>query len=284
MSRRSQPTARQVRLGMELRKLRERAGVTAREASRLVGVDPARMAHWESGRVAVGEEGVRRLTAQYRLTDQGLIDALAAVAEGASRGWWESYRGVLPQGFLDLAELEHHATYMRTVEVTQIPGLLQTEDHARAVFGNGLTSELPQQELDARVAHRMERRSVFQRERPTPFQAVIHEAALRIRVAGRVVARAQLKSLAEVSEDDHIELRVVPFDLDGFATAGYAMLYLGGTVPELDTVQLDSVHSGVHLDEEAQLRKHRGFYDGVRARSLGPDESRACIHKVLLDM
>lgn len=280
MPRRSHPTARQVRLGAELKKLRQRAGLSGGNAARLAGMDQAKLTHLEAGRVAVSPETVRRLAAQYDLADSELAEALAQMAEEGTHGWWNSYKGVLPRGFLDLAEMEHYATSLRTVEVTQVPGLLQTEDHARAVFENGLSNALPQRDLDARVAHRMERGRVLQREQPVPFEAVIHEAALRIRVAGRAVARGQLNALAASAELDHVTIRVIPFDIDGFATAGYAMLYLKGAATQLDTVQLDHVHGGVFLHGEQELTKHRRFYERVRARSLGPTESRTFIRKV----
>ncbi len=56
------------------------------------------------------------------------------MATDRTRGWWEEYRELLPTPFLDLAELEHHATFLREVQFLFVPGPLQTEDYARAVF------------------------------------------------------------------------------------------------------------------------------------------------------
>jgi hypothetical protein len=53
---------------------------------------------------------------------------------GRTKGWWDEYRGKIPSDFLDMAELEHHATSLRTLQTAHIPGLFQTEDHARALF------------------------------------------------------------------------------------------------------------------------------------------------------
>ncbi|MCT2590210.1 helix-turn-helix domain-containing protein [Streptomyces sp. N2-109] len=151
-----------------MKRLREHAGLTARDAARLIAVDQAKMTHIEAGRISVGDATVRSLATGYGVTDHGLVDALAVMALERTVGWWRAYSDLLPRGFLDLAELEHHASYVRTVEVTQIPGLLQTEAHARSVFENGLTAELPQRELDARVAHRMERRAAFRQQSASP--------------------------------------------------------------------------------------------------------------------
>ncbi len=131
---RRQPTARQARLGIELRKLREAAGLEATEAASLLGVNSVQMSQIESGIAGVSEERLRRLAAHYSCSDEELISSLVKMATDRTHGWWEEHRGHLPTPFLDLAELEHHATFLREVQFLYIPGPLQTENYARAVF------------------------------------------------------------------------------------------------------------------------------------------------------
>lgn len=280
---RRNPTARQERLGAELRKLREQAGLSGREAAHAVGLDQAKLSHLEAGRVAVGAERARDLASHYGCTDAALVDGLAAMAAERVRGWWEEFRAVLPQGFLDLAELEHHASSLRAVEITQIPGLLQIEDHAAALFENAVSAPRREQ-IDARVEFRMSRQQVLDRCPPVPLEVVLHEAALRIRVAGRDTARAQLRALAEASERESLSLRVVPFEADGFAHADYSMLYADGPVEQLDTVHLDAVHGGVLLTEVPELEQHRELYRRVGEHALRPADSRSFIRKVAQEM
>ncbi|BCL28428.1 hypothetical protein GCM10017557_32870 [Streptomyces aurantiacus] len=132
MPRRPQPTARQARLGLELRKLREAAGLKAREAAALIGADSVQMSQIESGISGVSAQRLRRLACNYACADGELVDALVAMATDRARGWWEEYRGHLPTPFLNLPELEHHAKYRWDAEFLHIPGLLQTPDYARA--------------------------------------------------------------------------------------------------------------------------------------------------------
>ncbi|PGH49460.1 helix-turn-helix transcriptional regulator [Streptomyces sp. Ru87] len=280
---RSNPTARQERLGAELRKLREGAGITARSAARAIGMDQAKMSHLEAGRVAVGGERVRTLSAHYGVTDGVLVEALATMADERVRGWWNAYRDVLPQSFLDLAELEHHATYVNSIEITQAPGLLQTEEYARALF-TYMDPGRSQADLSARVEHRLRRQDVLDRTPRLAVEMVIHEAALRICVADRAVARAQLERFLEESERDNVAIRVIPFRAEGFGSPGYSMTYVGGSVPRLDTVQVDAVHAGVLLDDAAQLRTHRDLYAKVRDLALAPAESRDLISEVRQQM
>ncbi|MGH1555895.1 helix-turn-helix domain-containing protein [Streptomyces sp. L7] len=275
---RREPTARQMRLGIELRRLREAAGLTAVDAAALLGAGRVQISHIEAGIVGVSEERVRRLASHYACTDEEFIDALVAMATDRTRGWWEEYRGLLPSSFLDLSELEHHARFQHHVTILYVPGLLQTEDYARAVFSSRLP-ELTSDELELRVQHRLARqRSAI------PYEAVIHEAALRIKVSNRAVSRAQLTRLLQSSEADHITLRVIPFDVDDFAKASSTMTYLGGAVPKLDTVLRDAPHGSLLIDSEAQLSTYRTRFHMVEASSLEPAQSREFIHKLAKEL
>ncbi|MET9292812.1 helix-turn-helix transcriptional regulator [Streptomyces sp. NPDC003077] len=276
-------TARQERLGAELRKLREQAELTIREAARLLGIDQTKISHTEAGRVGVSEERVRLLTTQYACGDKELVEALVAMAGEREHGWWEEFRGLLPAGFLDLAEMEHYARYLRTIEISHIPGLMQTENQVRAIVSYSLP-ELSEAELEARVAHRLRRRVILDRASPPKFDAVVHEAALRIRVGDRKVARDQLLHLAGESERPHVSIRVVPFDVDGFAGIGYPMLYVGGPVPQLDTVLLDSVHGSAFLHAESQVRRYRNLFSKVGKSALDERRSRDFMLRLAREM
>ncbi|MBD0838978.1 MULTISPECIES: helix-turn-helix domain-containing protein [unclassified Streptomyces] len=283
MATRRHPTARQIRVGSELRKLREAAGLKATEAASLLGVNSTQMSQIESGVAGVSEERVRRLAANYTCSDGPLVDALVVLAGDRTRGWWEEYRGVLPAAYLDLAELDHYATFRHDVAVTHVPGLFQTEAYARALFAY-MNPEFPETELEHRVRHRMRRKVIIEGPDPMPYETVIHEAALRIKVAGRAEFRAQLVRVLELSEADHVTVRVVPFALDDFAGAGSAMVYLGGLVPGLDTVVRDAPHGTAFVDSAAQLEHFRRLFRRVREASLDPGRSRELIHQLAKDL
>ncbi|MET9292951.1 helix-turn-helix transcriptional regulator [Streptomyces sp. NPDC003077] len=281
---RDTPTARQARLGAELRKLREKAGRTARETAGLLGVDQARVSNIESGRMGIGEERIRRLAAFYSCGDGALIDALCAIArERRGEHWWDEYRGILPPAFLDLAELEHHATYLRSSQIVCVPGILQTEGYARVLFSEAVPL-LPPEEVDARVGHRMRRRVILERDDPPPFVAIVHEAALRMRFGGRKVIGEQLEWLMEVSCWPKVTLLIIPFATEEFVEVTQPALYAGGVVPQLDTVQLDLPFGGVHLNAEAELDRHRKLLDNAEAVALLPEASRQLIHHIAREL
>ncbi|MFD5755348.1 helix-turn-helix domain-containing protein [Streptomyces sp. NPDC127044] len=278
MTTRRDPTARQMRLAVELRRLRETAGLSGRQAAALLGVSPVQLSHIESGLSGVSEERLRRLASHYACEDSEFINALVALAADRTRGWWEEYRGLLPTSFLDLSEMNHHASFRRDVAVLYVPGVLQTEQYARAVFSSRVP-ELTHEELELRVRHRMARQEIT-----IPYELVIHEAALRIRVSDRAASRAQLARLLEFSATDHITVRVIPFDLDDFARAASTMTYLGGPVPKLDTVVRDVPHGSAFIDSEAQLNAFRTRFRKVEAVSLDPERSRDFIHRLAKEL
>lgn len=276
---RSNPTARQLRFGAELRKLRERAGLTSTESARLLGIKQAQVSNMETGRLPVSADRVRALACQYECPDKDLVEALAGMTGERRRGWWEEYRDILPPGLLDLAELEHHGTALRTAHTSGIPGLLQTLDHAREVFRQ-VVPELSPPEVEHRASFRLKRQAVLFRKDPLPYRAIIHEAALHMRFGGRDVTRRQLKHLLKMSEHPNISIHVIPFDAGGYPGAGQPIYYVHGPVPPLDTVQLDQSHGIALLNAEAQLSKYRMVLDRLMSLSLIELESRALIHHI----
>ncbi|MFI1411695.1 helix-turn-helix domain-containing protein [Streptomyces sp. NPDC020707] len=280
---RSHPTARQARLGTELRRLREASGMKARDVAAFLNSTSTQMSQMEAGIAGVSAERVRRLAAHYACPDEELIEALAVMAGERTRGWWNEYRGVLPQVNLDVAEAEHHATFLREVVITHIPGLLQTPDYARAIF-RYMRPELPESELAPRVEHRMKRHAVIESKSPPPYETIIHEFALRIRVADRKASVAQLRRILAEIEQGHATVRVIPTDQDYFAGAGASMLYLGGPLARLDTGLKDTPGGTMFIDAEAQLERLRTLFRKVEKASMEPTASRDVIHRLAKEL
>ncbi|EMF55657.1 xre family toxin-antitoxin system antitoxin component [Streptomyces bottropensis ATCC 25435] len=272
-----------MRLAMELRRLRDAAGLSAREAGELIGASRVQISHIEAGLAGLSEQRLRCLAAHYACKDGKFIDALAALATDRTRGWWEEYRGLLPTSFLDLSELEYHAAFRWDVDFLHVPGLLQTEDYARALFSRRVP-ELPREDVELRVLHRMQRHVILKQAKPVPYEVLVHEAALRIRVGGRATSRAQLDRVLEISTADHVTVRVIPFELDDFADVTAAMVYAGGPLPKLDTVVRDGPHGVLFIDSEAQLGVFRTLFRRVEGASLDPARSRDLIHRLAKEL
>jgi transcriptional regulator with XRE-family HTH domain len=247
-----EPTARQQRLGAELRQLRLAAGQSTEYAARLLGLDRAKISNMEAGTRIISPERIRTLASNYDCGDEAYVEALVTMAEDNERGWWESYRGTLPPGLLDIAELEWHARRILTVQTVHLPGLLHTEDYARCVF-DAVLPALSRLEVELRVRHRMERQRVVDGETARPYIGYVHEAALHMQFGGRKTMRAQLDHFCAASERDGVTLRVIPFEVGAFPGAGHALLYAEGPVRQLDTAQVDTAHGAEFVHAASQL-------------------------------
>ncbi len=254
---RTTPTERQKRLGAELRKMRMAAGASADYAARLLGIDRTKISNIESGVRAITPERVRTLATNYACTDEDYIAALMAMASERARGWWERFRGSVPAGMLDIAELEWHAVRVRTSQIMHLPGLFQTESYARAIF-DAVLPALPRLEVELHVAHRMQRQQVLERNNPLEYVGYMHEAALRMQFGGRKVLLDQLNHLLLMSEREN--------------------------VPQLDTVELDSAGGPRFEHAESQLARYRAHLDWMERAALDQDRSRDFIQAIAREL
>lgn len=245
----------------------------------MVGATQSRVSNIEAGRYGVSADRVRALARHYDCTDEPLVDALASLTGERRRGWWEEYRDILSPRMLDLTELESHATALRVAHVINIPGLLQTSDHARALFAHTVPPLKPH-EIEHRVSHRIKRQEILHREQPPPYTAIIHESALRMRFGDRAIIRAQLQHLNQMSELEQVTITVIPFEHGPFHTSGQGIDYFHGPVPQLDTVEIDTDHGAELIDSPAQLERYRLVLDRARQAALSPARSRDFITRL----
>lgn len=259
--------------------MRIAAGLSTERAAALLGVPRTNIPNMESGRSGISEARVRALAANYGCEERQFVDALATMATDQDKGWWERYRTRLPDALLDIAEMEWHADRLRIAVPIHLPGLFQTEDHARAVFAQ-VVPRLAEADLAARLALRMDRRQVLDRRDPPRVEAIVHEAALRIEFGGTATTVDQLEHIAKLAEREHVTVRVIPFKAGGFPGAGQSVIYATGPVPRLDVVELDATHGPEFLDEEPQLAKYRAQLDELESRALPARESVTFIRNV----
>lgn len=266
------PSVRQQRLGIELRKLRESADMSATAAGCLLAGTQSQISNIEAGRYPVSADRVRVLARNYGCVDDALVNALANMTGGRTRGWWEEYRDFVPSPLLDLAELEHHAVGLRVAQIINVPGLLQTMEHARALFREDVPRP-PAHVVEHLASYRVKRQAVLYGDPPPPYTAIIHEAALRMRLGGESVARNQLQHIIEMSEMANVTIRVIQFGSTAFPAAGPGIDYLYGPVHQLDTVQLDTDHGSTLVHNASRLARYRLILDRMESAALDPDDS-----------
>ncbi|MEU9790030.1 helix-turn-helix transcriptional regulator [Streptomyces sparsogenes] len=281
------PAVRRRKLGAELRRLRDLAGLTSGEAARRVGWHQSKVSRLETGRSGARPSDVARLLDVYEVADpelRALLEALcgggASDPEGSRRGWWYAYRDLLPPAYRDFISLESEASAASTLETTVVPGLLQTPDYARAVTRAALP-DLPPPQVDTLVEVRIARQSVLRGARPLRLHAVLDEAALRREVGGPGVMAAQLRHLAEVAALPQVRLQVLPFSAGmPIGITGPFIIFSFSHITDLDVVVLDHLTSSLYLERKEDLRAYSAAFDTLRTKALSVRETLTFITKI----
>ncbi len=252
--RKAGPTARRILLGAQLRRFRDAKGITLEEAGRTIRASHSKMSRMELGRVGFKDRDVADLLTEYGVLDEPKREALRALARQANaQGWWHVYADILPSWFEAYVGLEEAASTIRTYEVQFVPGLLQTEDYARAVAKLG-AADVRDEEVARRVTLRMARQKLLTADDPLVMWAVVDEAALRRLLGGRAVMQSQVRHLIEVSSMPNVTIQVIPFHKGGHAAAGGPFSILRFAEPDLpDVVYLEQLTSALYLDRREDL-------------------------------
>ncbi|WP_430503155.1 helix-turn-helix domain-containing protein [Micromonospora trifolii] len=279
------PTVLRMLLGAQLRRLRESSGVTREGAGWEIRSSESKISRMELGRVGFKERDVADLLTLYGVTEDHERDALLKLARDAnSPGWWHRYGDVLPSWFQSYLGLEAAAALIRSYEVQFVPGLLQTREYARAVVLLGHGAAGPG-EIDRRVALRMQRQQLLQRQNPPQLWAVVDEAALRRPIGGAEVMRGQLTALIEATKSPHIRLQVIPFAAGGHAAAGGAFTILRFGDQELpDIVYIEQLTSAIYLDKRDDLDYYAVAMERLCVEAEPPERTAEILGGLLDDL
>jgi transcriptional regulator with XRE-family HTH domain len=272
------------RLGIELRRLREQAGLSMEEAAnRLDDLSQPKVSRLERGRVQRPRIGdVRAILELYGVTGAD-AEALLELARGSrGKGWWNAYGDLLPEWFHAYVGLEGDAAESLSFEPQVVPGLLQTEAYVRA-----LTQTLPgisDEDLQRKVEVRMTRQEVLRRVPPLKLWAIVDEAALRRPFGGAAVMREQLEHLTEAAAQPNIVLQVLPFNAGAHPalTGGFVVLRFPDD-DDLDVAYLDA-HGGLFLDEPKDVAWYLELFDHLRAKAADPDQTEELVHKAAKEL
>ena len=269
-------------LGSQLRRLREASGISRETAGWEIRASYAKISRLESGRVGFKERDVADLLTLYGVTDEEEREAFLALARQANTpGWWHKYSDVLPSWFEMYVGLEQAASLIRTYEVQFIPGLLQTEDYARAVVLLGHAGA-PADEIERRVSLRVRRQELLTQPQAPHLWAVVDEATLRRPLGGSQVLRAQLQRLIEVTELPNVTLQIIPFRLGGHSAAGGPFSILRFSEPDLpDIVYLEQLTSALYLDKRSDTEHYMAVMDRLSVEAESPADTTRLLRSIL---
>jgi transcriptional regulator with XRE-family HTH domain len=286
----SGPAGPRRRLGAELRRLRNGAGLHLDQVALRLHCSTSKISRLETGKGIPKPADVRELIKIYDVAADTERDMLMRlVRESRTEGWWESYTdGVAPERFFltelpRYAALETDATGLSSFDFGILHGLLQTSEYARAV----LTAQAPhraQHEIDQLVELREKRQEALFRSNPLRLTAVVDESVLARTVGGRGVMAAQMRRLLELAELSNVLIRVLPF------TAGLRRAHMGHfmilEIPAAlgsDLVYIEGHAGETFLETESDVDLYRDVFGDALARSLDAGASREVVRRFAHD-
>lgn len=263
---RTEISERQRRVGAELRRLRENAGLSAPEAGARIGIRGPAVSHIEAGRLGINLERLTAWLDLYGCSDSLFREALTTMSRRTGKGWWTAYHGVVTPSALDLAESEDNTRSLASYETLLIPGLLQIADYARVILANSSSREHS-------LRFRIDRQRILEAHDPTPLHAVIHESALHQHYGGKQVMREQLLHLLEVSDLPQVTLQILPFTCQEYASTDTPFMVMTAEHSALDTVLMEHPVGSVYLADPAAVSVYRSRFNRLTELALPPVNS-----------
>jgi transcriptional regulator with XRE-family HTH domain len=260
------------RVANELRRLRETAGLSQRDAAQHLGCRVPKISLMESGQRNIRVDDLTKLLEFYKVPEADHAHYITAAERSRGRAWWEQYEdGVISDGLSQYLAFEEGAYRIRSFS-TAVHGLLQTPGYATAVF-----RQYPTQPSDEvvrrRVAVRMKRARLLTRENdPLQFRWLFDESVLHRMIGGRAVMAAQLHHIAQmVRNHSNITAQVIPYS-EGATWMEFAILsYPWPDDPGI--VYIEHFAGGVFLHSLDEVDTHTRAFRGLRDQALSPEAS-----------
>lgn len=276
------PTVRGRRLSRELRQSREVLGLTGEAAAERLGWDQAKISRIETAkmRVTVGE--VMELCEAYGITGDRRAELITLAREARKQGWWRSYRTVLKSGFGGYLAFESEADQYRSYEVHLVPGLLQSEEYARAVLRSSLILNTPQ-EVDRAVEARLARQErLTATDRPLQVFQIVEEGAFRRIVGSSHIMRTQLHHLLKLGGLPSVSLQVMPYGPASTAFDGPFTLLTFEDYP--DVLYVEHFGGCQYYEKPDETAYGKATFERLCQSALDPADSARLILRIIKDM
>lgn len=272
------PTVRRRQLGLELRRLREAAHKSPREAADWLQVTTSTLSKIELGRQAIKGTHVRLLTQLYDVGAPQADTLLRLAREANQRGWWAAYGDTVPDWVRTYLGLEEDAAELWAYESGLILGLFQTPAYADAITA-AAHPDLDVAERQRMVAFRSDRQRRMLNNHTPNLRVVLDEAALHRSVGGKDVMRDQLRHLIEVSKLPHVRLAVQPFTAGAHSSIGssFTLLRFADTVVSMNCVYLENDRGALYLERPGDVDRYSWMFEQLSATALSPEASRELV-------
>jgi len=278
-------------LGRHLCDLRNQSRLTVRAAAARLEWSEAKIWRIETGQTSLRSFDVETMCKVYGASADLTEGLMGLAKETKARGWWHSYGDAIPEGFDVYVGLEEAASSFSWYESELVPGLLQTEDYARAVI-RADNPGLDDTEIEQRVHVRMARQALLSRVTDPPaLQVVLNEAILHRPIGGEKVMVRQLERLREVGALPTVSLRVMHFGAGlhhGVMSGPFVILRfpLNGTGQDTEppTVYVESFTGALYLDKPREVDRYDTAFTNIWVSSLDERASQELITQVAREL
>lgn len=262
----------QARVGGELRRIRESAGLSGSAVARDLGWSQSKVSRVETGRFGASLEEVAELLNYYGVAEEVRADLLSSVArhEGME-GAWVVRGGGSKHRQAELATVETRVKRLSQYQALWFPGLLHSADYAAAIAASGRFG--PQ---GAFVERRLERQAILKKQRGVKYHAVIEEHCLTISPGNASIMTGQLERVLEAIDSGFVDLRIRPHAAENATfTAGSFVLYDFKVGPPV--VLAEAQTAELYLSAEADVTAYKKLFAELQRDALDPTASRAVI-------
>lgn len=280
MAKREDPAFHRRRVRDRLRRAREEATLTQRQAADALDWSMSKLVRIEAGTVGVSTTDLKALLQLYQVyeVDAGSLVEIARAAR--RRPWFSKYQRILKPAFAQYLGYERSASVICGFQPLTIPGLLQTEEYARAILKAGRARN-----IDESVELRIMRQELLNREDCPEIYYVLDEAALHRQVGGAAVMRSQLRHLTTMMDHAKISIEVVPFSAGAHASMIGSFTLLEFADWDEDVLYEETAHGSVTgREDQDRVAKFRESFDLLRDASLGSQETRELIEALIRDL
>jgi transcriptional regulator with XRE-family HTH domain len=273
------PTLRQRELGLRLRDLRIRRGLSIEQAAEQLECSATKISRLETAARRAIPRDVRDLCQIYGVTDQAAVEELMDLArQGRQPGWWTQYTDL---NLSPLIGLEQEAVAITSFSMYYVPALLQTADYAQAII-KGIARKMDPKIINERVEVRMRRQQLLEKETRPRYRALLDEAVLHRVVGGPAVMVAQFDKILKYQEDEVAAVQIIPFSVGAHAGADSNFDFLEFEESSLQgsVVYVEGLFSNLYQERAAEIKRYRESIDQLRDAALGVQDSRGLISQI----
>jgi transcriptional regulator with XRE-family HTH domain len=280
MNKDSTPSPLRKKLGIELRRLRQGAKISADDAATRLELSASTISRGETGIVTIHPRDVDAMLRLYGVTDVRKREALLALArKSRERGWWHRYRNVLSADLVNYISVEYGASTINSFQTMLLPGVLQTPDYTRAVAAihpRPTKPEVVEQFVEIRKTRQ---EMLLEREDPVPLSVVLDESILHRPIGSRDIMKGQLKRLMEDAERPNVDLRILRYDVGTHAGLGGPFTLFGFAEPmDLAIVHVENHVNFLLVEDEQDIRHYELVFQRVQESALPAADSLALVN------